>query len=285
MQKHIYTCFFLLIVPRIYGQLIGDFESWSALSPTIYQIELEDTFQVQNPLMGIPSNWDENLEILGISRTTDAYEGDYAIILHNWYFYINQKISFKTSIQDIPQSLSGYYKFLPEDYSNFSAISPNGLGEIIISNAANEVVSSVEFRLDTASTYQYFEVDISQEPNVDFDSIQITIYNTEQNLGCLYDKEICNLLFLDGLALNYATNTSGLVNQAPKVFPNPTTDKVNIEIDRDKLDKVLLYDLYGNFLKDFANQNEISLDEFTTGIYFIKIYTERETRLTRVFKL
>ncbi len=56
------------------------------------------------------------------------------------------------------------------------------------------------------------------------------------------------------------------------VYPNPTSDILNIKIQNFDIEKVVLYDLTGNHLKEF-NSNEIDLSNFKSGIYLIKIYT------------
>jgi len=57
-----------------------------------------------------------------------------------------------------------------------------------------------------------------------------------------------------------------------KIYPNPTSDILNIEFKNHDIDKVFLYDLFGKQLKEF-NSKEISLMNLKSGIYIIKVVT------------
>lgn len=56
------------------------------------------------------------------------------------------------------------------------------------------------------------------------------------------------------------------------IYPNPTSGVLNIDIPNNHIEKVILYDIHGKYLKNF-NENNVDLSDFNSGIYFIKIFT------------
>src|SRR5690554_2798148 len=70
------------------------------------------------------------------------------------------------------------------------------------------------------------------------------------------------------------------------VYPNPTTDIVNIETD-EQLSNYIIYDVSGRQIQSnlFAGSNQINLQNVTTGVYFIKVTTVQGSSATvRVVK-
>lgn len=78
------------------------------------------------------------------------------------------------------------------------------------------------------------------------------------------------------------TNNLNLVS----VYPNPVTSFLNISFDLNKSasTKIEIIDLSGKQVAEIINENlkgmvskQINTDDFTSGIYFVKIQTENET--------
>src|SRR5258708_7724477 len=87
----------------------GGFEIWDTVYTGTYSGELSSYFSVPNPLAGLVHNWSAT-SYYGISRTTDSHSGNYSLIVHNWYSYVNQQITYNDSISNRPGYLQGYYK-------------------------------------------------------------------------------------------------------------------------------------------------------------------------------
>ena len=69
------------------------------------------------------------------------------------------------------------------------------------------------------------------------------------------------------------------------LYPNPTSDILNINIQNQNIEKIILYDISGKKLKVF-DKSSIDLMEFKTGLYIIKIHTETRKVLTsKVIKI
>jgi hypothetical protein len=63
------------------------------------------------------------------------------------------------------------------------------------------------------------------------------------------------------------------------LYPNPTSDILNVNVKNQNIEKIILYDISGKKLKVF-NESSIDLMEFKTGLYFIKIHTKTRKVLT-----
>ncbi|MEK7253944.1 MAG: T9SS type A sorting domain-containing protein, partial [Bacteroidota bacterium] len=71
-----------------------------------------------------------------------------------------------------------------------------------------------------------------------------------------------------------ASAVSKVENGAVAVFPNPASGKVFIQTNGEILSKINLFSLDGRLLKTWQASGEaveISLDEFSAGMYFLKM--------------
>jgi hypothetical protein len=63
------------------------------------------------------------------------------------------------------------------------------------------------------------------------------------------------------------------------VFPNPTEGVVNF---KEKVDKVILFDINGKTLKEFKDANNADLSEFQNGVYFLNLTTNSKSSTKKV---
>jgi hypothetical protein len=57
------------------------------------------------------------------------------------------------------------------------------------------------------------------------------------------------------------------------IYPNPTNNKVFIYFSEGKLDKLELYTILGEKIKEKTSEtNFIDVDDFSSGLYIIKVY-------------
>ncbi|MFD1314776.1 T9SS type A sorting domain-containing protein [Namhaeicola litoreus] len=57
------------------------------------------------------------------------------------------------------------------------------------------------------------------------------------------------------------------------VFPNPTSDRIDVNIPNQKIVKIDVYNVTGKRLKEFTT-SQIDISNLNTGIYYIKIFTK-----------
>ncbi len=70
------------------------------------------------------------------------------------------------------------------------------------------------------------------------------------------------------------------------IFPNPSTSKVNIQVPGDEtIQSLSLFDVNGKSLMERRNQlNELDLTRFASGLYMLKIKTDRSFKTVKIIK-
>jgi hypothetical protein len=242
------------------------FENWDDSSMFNSTIGEEGNYSIQDAKKGILDNW---IKYGGLSvQTTDATDGDYAIVLNNWYGthddYIasgsngslqpNACYNCGTTINFRPKTFSGDYKI-------------NLLGTTIdslrgfVSITLTKYNDSLDIRdtighgqitlLETDSTYQDFSFPISYtNENTIPDSVIISIslkgsggsQDTQQCINCMY-------FFIDNLKLDTTDHTQGLLDQNNDPhfisYPNPFQNHLFIENNTDEKMDLALVNMIG----------------------------------------
>jgi len=105
---------------------------------------------------------------------------------------------------------------------------------------------------------------------------QSTAYNFATELSDFpasdFENDERNSTRLDAGADQYNATTSmtNMQKNGFKVFPNPATDLVYLDIEEQILQNVNVFDSKGNLVKT-TNQNIFSVSDLANGIYFIEL--------------
>jgi hypothetical protein len=227
------TLLLLLFLPFFgFGQTItnGSFEDWDTTYFNGTSNLLGTSYNVENPIWGTLSVWEENLSWIGISQTTDSYDGDYALILHNWYVSSYEDMHYYGSLNANPSYFSGYYKYFADTYIPTNT-SPQAIVSICLYTNNQDTVAFSTLRLDTISEYTKFEIQLNYLNNLIADSVHIMLQNSD--LNCNTANSICNLFYIDALE-----------------FSNTTTIK---EIQNSNKTLLKIIDILGRTTKDATN--------------------------------
>lgn len=228
------TLLLLLFLPFFgFGQTIinGSFEDWDSTYYFNGTSNLLDTsYNVENPLRGTLSSWEESFSNIGMSQTTDSYDGNYALILHNWYQQANEEIHYFGSLNSNPIYFSGYYKYYGDTYL-LTNTSPQAIVSICLYTNNQDTVAFSTIRLDTISEYTKFEIQLNYLNKLTSDSVHIMLQNSD--LNCNSPVLVCNLFYIDALE-----------------FSNTTTIK---EIQNSNKTLLKIIDILGRTTKDATN--------------------------------
>lgn len=231
---YLFLVFFLISEESISQELSAwnlDFEEWddSTLIDISENFGQESNFEISDPFEGTPIGWDV---CCGVSRTTDAYSGDYAIVVPNFYYYsqgfahlseFNKKIRVEKNITNI----KGMYKFYGEDSNTAHACF---IGYYTSSDSSEIVIDTIKNELVYTESYSQFDIKI--ENLLTLDSFQLFFESPIDSNGCNNDYYYCNLLILDDVSFDFA-NTVGTsqipsLNESILVYPNPSSEWVTI---------------------------------------------------------
>jgi hypothetical protein len=203
------TLLVLLFIPFFgLGQTItnGSFENWDTTYTYYPSLILDTTFNVENPLRGTLSSWEEELSNYGMSQTTDSYDGNYALILHNVYQYAKEEIHYFGSLNANPSYFSGYYKYTDGTTNTI----PQAIVSICLYTNNQDTVAFSSIRLDTISEYTKFEIELNYLNNLTADSVHIMLLNSDES--CIGINGICNLFYVDALEFSNTTTIKEIKN-------------------------------------------------------------------------
>ena len=203
------TLLVLLFIPFFgLGQTItnGSFENWDTTYTYYPSLILDTTFNVENPLRGTLSSWEEELSNYGMSQTTDSYDGNYALILHNVYSYLKEEIHYFGSLNANPTYFSGYYKYTDGNTNT----TPQAIVSICLYTNNQDTVAFSSIRLDTISEYTKFEIELNYLNNLTADSVHIMLLNSDES--CIGINGICNLFYVDALEFSNTTTIKEIKN-------------------------------------------------------------------------
>lgn len=270
MKKYI-LILFLLISKLVFGQINnGGFEVWDTTFTAVYSNELSSIFDVPNPTGGSLPNWIPGTEF-GISQTTDSYSGNYALILHNWYGYANEWVTYRDSLSYRPEYLQGYFKYITGGNNMLS----QGKANITLTRSngtSTDTIATGTYQFDSTVVYTPFQIDLNYNSTLTPDSIEIYIINSNSNCG---SDIICNLLYLDNLTLSnspLSTGRNNLSDNSIKVYPNPFSWQTTLHSDKPLKDATLtVYTFFGRQVKQIENISGHSIKLFRhhllSGLY------------------
>jgi len=78
----------------------------------------------------------------------------------------------------------------------------------------------------------------------------------------------------------YALNVEDAKQNTPILYPNPTTGVLNIE--NENIDKIIVLDISGKILSKIEPKPQIDLSNYTKGIYFVKLISEKRILVGKI---
>lgn len=269
----------LMITTKVsFGQLInGGFELWDTTFTGTYAPQLVSLFNVPNPKSGVINHWVISSPY-GATQTTDSYSGNYSLILHNWYNYAKEWITYHQPLSNRPKYLQGYFKYITGGANGIS----HGEANVTLTRfngISNDTIATGTFQFDSTVSFTPFQINLNYLSALNPDSITIYIINAKGNAQ---GNVVCHLLYLDNLALSNtslgidnAHSSEGLIN----VYPNPVVNKLTIQNNLNQSFQFSLYNSLGEKIIDNVLTEKISsidLSDCANGIYFYKLISDKE---------
>ena len=261
--------FAIILSDSIKGQIHNSsFENWDTIYPATYTDDLINKFLVPDPVSGEINNW-TSASRYGICRTTDSYSGNYSLILHNWYLYIPEKISYKSDLDFKPTYLKGNYKYIGEILDGEL---PQASARITLKNKG-DTISNVTYYFDTISIFKPFEIELKYEKEVIPDSIFIVFKNSDQPCNPQINTNICNLFYVDNLSLtkDAVSSINSFLTKPLILYPNPGSDIINI-IPAFSNFLFEIYNLNGEIVLSGKNNRLVDISRLTKGLYIFKLF-------------
>ena len=92
-----------------------------------------------------------------------------------------------------------------------------------------------------------------------------------------YETILCELQYRNFCTTNcILTEIENFSNQnIITIYPNPTTGMITIDLEKEKIKTIYIYNTLGTQMQQLSNTNTIDITELSKGIYFLKIETKK----------
>jgi uncharacterized repeat protein (TIGR01451 family) len=103
------------------------------------------------------------------------------------------------------------------------------------------------------------------------------------NASIYFDYEMA--ILTNNAITTFATLSSQVfkIDESVSIYPNPTSSKININANNN-IKSIELYDVQGRVLENILNANSLDISAKNNGIYFLKITTEKGSKVEKVIK-
>ena len=245
-----------------------------------------------------PTNW-INGSGFGAGITNDAYSGNYAVSVWNWYAHVqgiiangnaNWPDNGGTPISFSPTILSGFYKYI---YGDNNGGKDSAIAEVMLTRY-NTILSQRDTiaygikNLGPVNNYLPFQVNINYINTSLLPDTIIVKFISSSNGICGGNE--CLYLYIDDLFISNPTGMERTIEiNLPLLFiyPNPAVNKIMIDLkgldannSEIKLINTLGQSVAFENINYFENQIEFNADNLGNGIYFIFVQTNNQ-RLTQ----
>ena len=270
----LFLCFLIVLFGKAQTLPNNDFENW------------EDMGNYEEPeFWNSPNQLTVNLGAVGVTKSEDAYSGNYAarletidllggslqvpglLTLAEMSFQGFDGVSFSGGyfLQENVSRLTGMYKYAGVDGDSASVVIYNfrhPQGEEI-----DTIGTGFTFLYD-ASDWTAFEVIMVNNNTHLPDTFNVMIFSSGSE-----DMHIGSALFIDSLIIETNTGIIDLWNPiAPlHVYPNPAVEMVNFQANEEAAERELfIFDANGRMLRktDFCNKTvQLNIKAFKPGLF------------------
>lgn len=85
---------------------------------------------------------------------------------------------------------------------------------------------------------------------------------------------------------NFLTTDSFILTESISIYPNPTTDVLNISVSLNTIDLVIIIDALGKeILKQYGNGRSVDVTDLENGLYFVKCISGEKEVLKKFIKI
>lgn len=277
----------------------GSFENWSGdpLNP-------DDWYTLNIITSDYPT--------FGTTRTTDAYDGTYALKLVSGrvdatpmgFPMIDTTAMAGIGIitaqgpqngipyTDRPNKLTFYYKYTPGTY-------PSGVvdtAQVVVTfrpQDSNTTIGrgTIKFYGNAVTQYTFAEIPITWWSESTPNSLEIDITSSVTGFStcdiCHYANQIGSELIIDKLAFEFSSNIENNIKDSDIkiIYPNPATDIITLNINNINNDELTIniYNVIGSLVKSEIlkqNKSQIYIGDLNNGSYIVEVkskeYTEKQ---------
>jgi hypothetical protein len=170
-----------------------------------------------------------------------------------------------------PDKLNGFFKYAPATNDSL-LIAVFMLKHNNVSGQLDTIGIGAFSSAETTTAFTAFEINIDYETEELPDTMNILIMSSD-----VTNPVVGSVLHVDNLTFSFDVGIENSIAQSRySIYPNPTSDFVNIAISTDKIVEVKLYDIVGNKLFSSIipigkEKFIVPLNKYPNGIYLLEI--------------
>ncbi len=249
---------------------------------------------------------------LSVTKTDDAYYGDYAVRIETQAFGFSEGedpeySSFITNgpigsdgpvaietIDDSPAAITGFYKYSPiepEDLGTcyFLLVTDDGIG------TDPDTVVELQFSFVESSSYANFSFNLPYDDIMDvWPSTPVNMFigfSSTRITDTTYTPLVGSVLYLDNLALEYIISVDDISsgNFNSKIIPNPVHDHFIIETEMENVKAYKIFGVDGRLIehKERLNMGEplrVNTDKIDAGMFIVQLISDKGIDIIRGLK-
>src|SRR5699024_10613292 len=144
--------------------------------------------------------------------------------------------------------------------------------EVIENLSVNDFSFDYGLAIYPNPTNDYFKVEKSSNVNIE----SIRIYKIS---GKLKNNSLCTEI-IENLIVNDFSIDYGLA-----IYPNPTNDYFKVEKSSNvNIESIRIYNISGKLVKEFAESERYNVSDLNSGIYFLRIKTDKSQTIKKLVK-
>ena len=165
-----------------------------------------------------------------------------------------------------------------EVYNGTIAEMKNNLIEPSISSLDFTNEAQYEYNLNSASTAIDYGIDLAPVKGYSLIPDSIYIHPTDFGIRTIENNVI------DAGAYEYTSTVSllDIPDDNFLVYPNPSSDRINIDMDASQVNKLEIYDTLGEVILTGSDTNTLNISSLTDGLYFLVVEMKNGSMLSEL---
>jgi hypothetical protein len=228
-----------------------------------------------------------SMSFFGAGITDDAYTGNSAAYIWNWYYYAHGELTNGlgnfpdeggTPATFLPTQMTGFYKYIIGDVqtANDSALAVVCLTKYNSTTSQRDTVGIGIKKLGEVATYTAFKVDINYLNGQTPDTVTVKFVSSENGFCSNASAGNCLFFYVDDVEVSDASTgiSEEMVFEQLSVYPNPANDVVNITAKGGKEISVQLFNAIGE--EEWSGNivagktESVNISHLPSGMYFVK---------------
>ncbi|MBL7712368.1 MAG: T9SS type A sorting domain-containing protein [Chitinophagaceae bacterium] len=272
--------------PQCYPYLLGKAEEVRRTSGSEDEIEFVKDW---SPEFGV-----------GLMRTTEAHSGKYAAVVHIWYMYVGENLTYgpkggkeaKVHFKDKLYGISGFYQYRADSFAPGDVYAETSLHTITYKKKSGglEILQHDSLLFSKSDVYKAFYLPLTySDTSMIPDSVSIWFASGMNKRPGVNSCPYAHFLYLDDLQFHFSPfplSQSEEMLPRIKLHPNPAKTHISLEYNNATatIQGIRLSDLSGRVARTFGkNERLLDVQGIASGPYILTVFSDHGPMHQKVF--